>query len=253
MITSGRPWRRGRVMVPRFLSFGNPPSYTLRPGLLIYRRETELRHRPGWLLRSSPAPLGGMPALGYNIYGNGGSGPINYSTPIATVYGLTWTSSSLAYPDDWKFGVRAFNSNGEEKNLDASVEIILDSGGKDITLRPITPMALRAFALAGAAIRVEWTYAAMNLATLPTGFNVYIGIGGSPSYGSPVATVSYQSAIAGSFVANLAGLTNGTTYAIGVRSYNATAEEPNTTFVLVTADSAGPASVVSLTASAVAG
>ena len=181
----------------------------------------------------------------------GDSGPIDYSTPIATLYGLTWTSSSLAYPDDWKFGVRAFNSNGEEKNLDAAVEIILDSSGDDITNRPFVPLALRAFALAGGVIRIEWTYAAMNLAKLPTGFHVYIGTGGLPSYGSPVATVSYQSAIAGSFVANLAGLSNGVTYAVGVRSYNASAEELNTTFVLVTADAAGPASVISLTAAAI--
>ena len=55
----------------------------------------------------------------------------------------------------------------------------------------------------------------MNLAKLPTGFHVYIGTGGTPSYGSSVATVSYQSAIAGSFVANLAGLSSGTTYAVG--------------------------------------
>jgi hypothetical protein len=194
--------------------------------------------------------------FGYHVYDNGGSGPIDYSTIVATILGFTtttWTSSALSFPGDWKFGVRAFNANGEEKNLDAFVEIILDSSGNDITNRPIAPMGLRAFATAGAGVRVEWTYAAMNRAKLPTGFHVYIGTGGAPSYGSPVATVSYQAAIAGSWVANLAGLTGGTTYAVGVRAYNATAEEPNTTFVLVTADSSGPSSVVSLTATAVAG
>jgi glucuronoarabinoxylan endo-1,4-beta-xylanase len=202
--------------------------------------------------------VAGVVNFGYHIYANSGSGPIDYSTIIATITGFTtttWTSSALSHPGDWKFGVRAFNSSGEEQNLDVFAEIILDSSGNDITNRPAPPNGLRALAMAAGAIRVEWTYTAFltSSAKKPTGFHVYTGTGGSPSYASPAATVSYSSAIAGMFVANLTGLTGGTTYSIGVRAYNATAEEPNTTFVNVTADATGPAPVVSLTAAAVAG
>lgn len=103
-------------------------------------------------------------------------------------------------------------------------------------------------------MRVEWGYPISGTqarATAPTGFHVYIGTGGAPSYGSPAATVLFTSGIINSFGASLTGLTGGTTYQIGVRAYNAVAEEPNTAFVSVTADSAGPAPVDSLTGTAV--
>ncbi len=191
----------------------------------------------------------------YHVYANTGIGdPIDYSTVIATTASLTWTSGALAFPGTWMFGVRAFDtvSTLEELNLDAAVKIVLGSSGTDITLRPKPPLAARGFATAGGGIRVEWSYNTINPQPVPTGFHVYIGTGGTPSYGSPVATVSFASAIAGSFVANLTGLTGGTVYSIGVRAYNAVAEEPNATIITVTADSVGPSAVVSLTAVATA-
>ena len=192
--------------------------------------------------------------LEYQIYSNTGIGdPINYGLPIATTGLLTWTSGPLVFPGTWKFGVRAFDpvTGLEEENLDAAITLILDGSGIDITNRPKAPMALRAFPTAGGGIRVEWAYNTINPNPAPTGFHVYKGTGGSPSYGSPAATVSFQAAIAGTFVANLAGLSNGVAYTIGVRAYNATAEEPNTVTVTVTADSTGPSAVVSLTATAI--
>ena len=190
----------------------------------------------------------------YQIFANTGIGdPINYNLAIATTGLLTWTSSPLAYPGTWKFGVRAFDpvTGLEEENLDAAVTIILDGSGIDITNRPKAPLALRAFPTAGGGIRVEWAYNTINPSPVPTGFHVYIGTGGMPSYGSPAATVSFQAAIAGTFVANLSGLTGGTAYTIGVRAYNATAEEPNTNTVTVTAITTGPSAVISLTATAI--
>ena len=123
--------------------------------------------------------------------------------------------------------------------------------GNDITNRPSAPLAIRAFATAAGGIRVEWAYNTINPSPIPTGFHVYQGTGGTPSYGSPVATVPFASAIAVTFVANLAGGVNGTTYTIGVRAYNATAEEPNTNTVNVTALSVGPTAVIDLTATVI--
>jgi hypothetical protein len=104
-------------------------------------------------------------------------------------------------------------------------------------------------------VRVEWFYPSIVRppAKAPTGFHVYIGTGGTPDYSTPAATVPFSAAIAGTFGVNLTGLTDDTTYTIGVRAYNATAEEPNTNTVTVTADVVGPDAVDDLVGVAVAG
>jgi hypothetical protein len=209
--------------------------------------------RGGWMLVNTPLPLGGpLVGLGFHVYSNTGVGDaINYVLPIATVYGLTWTSGALAYAGDWKFAVRAFNSYGEEQNLDAEVELLLDSAGNDISRRPVAPTGLRATAKAGGAVLVEWGYPSTDRAKLPTGFHVYIGTGGVPDYTATPATVSYSSGVALAFAKTYTGLTDGVTYTIGVRAFNTFGEDPNTTAVSVTADATGPLPVDSLTGNAV--
>ena len=192
-------------------------------------------------------------SLTYHVYANTGAGdPIDYSTIVATTPSLTWTSGALS-PGTWRFGVRAYDTSNslEEENLHASTTLFLDPSNNDITNRPSAPFGLRGFATAAGGIRVEWAYNTINPSPIPTGFHVYRGTGGTPSYGSPVATVPFTSAIAGTFVANLTGGVNGTIYTIGVRAYNATAEEANQNTVNVTALSVGPTAVIDLTATAI--
>jgi hypothetical protein len=189
-------------------------------------------------------------SIDYHVYGNTGSGdPIDYSSPLVTSTGLSWTSGSLTFPGTWSFSVRGYDtvSGLEEQNLDCAISIILDSNGNDITNRPRPPTAIRAFALAAGRVRVEWYYPPSAGPKAPAGFNVYTGTGGSPGYGSPAATVAFSTGIANTFVANLAGFIDATTYTIGVRAYNATAEEPNTATVTVTALTSGPTAVLDLT------
>jgi len=190
-----------------------------------------------------------LPPVWYHVYSNTGAGdPINYATPIATTGGLTWTSSPLSYASDWKFAVRAFYyPNGlEEQNLDCEIELILDGAGHDITNRPAPPTGLRAIAVKGGNIKAEWSYPnPATAAKTPTGFHLYIGIG-LLSYATPAATVSYGASIANVFTATLTGLADGMTYTIGVRAYNAVAEEPNTATVTCTSDASGPGAVQSL-------
>jgi hypothetical protein len=205
------------------------------------------RPRPGWIWLPCQTPFVGT---AYHVYSNTGAGdPINYGSPIATVATFSYLTSALTYPGTWSFGVRAFDlgSGLEDQNVDVAVTIILDASGKDITNQPSPPTGLRAFAMAGGSIRVEWTYASANRAKLPTGFHVYIGTT-SMNYANPVATVLFTSAIANTFVANLTGLTDGTLYMIGVRAFNSTAEESNTVTVSMTADATGPLPVDSLVA-----
>lgn len=209
---------------------------------------------------SQDAFVGGYQTVAYAIYANTGAGdPINYNSPIATTLTTTYTTSPLSYPGVWEFGVRAYYtiSGLEEQNLDCSTTIILSATGQDITDVPGPPSGLRALAMTGGAVRVEWVYGQATGPTAPSGFHVYIGTTGVPNYASPVTVtvpgvtgsvtaVPFSSGRAGSFVANIAALTNGTTYAVGVRAFNATGEETNTNIALVTADATGPSPVDSL-------
>jgi hypothetical protein len=192
--------------------------------------------------------------LEYQIYTNTRVGdPIDYLVPEATTGLLTWTSGPLTVPGIWRFGVRAFDTltTLEEQNLDCAVTVILDASGLDITNRPKAPIGLRAFAIKNASITVEWAYNTITPNPVPTGFHVYIGTGGVPDYSHAAATVRFSSSVGATFFADLTGLVSGTAYTIGVRAFNATTEETNTTTVTVTADSVGPAAVRSLTATAI--
>ena len=62
-------------------------------------------------------------ATEYHVYTNSGAAIRSITrTPAATVSALTWTSAALAYPGNWSFGVRPFDtvSGLEEQNLDCA-------------------------------------------------------------------------------------------------------------------------------------
>lgn len=177
--------------------------------------------------------------------------PVDYSSPSGGVLATTWTTPVLAAPGSWGFGVRAADVNGEEQNLDCAITIVLDAWGNDITGRPAPPAGLRAFPLEGGTIRVEWSYPPVRGAGAPAGFHVYIGPSGNPDYSTPAAEVAYGSGAFNAFLADLPGLTDGVSYVVGVRAFNASGEETNTATVRVTADATGPLSVDLLIATAI--
>jgi hypothetical protein len=238
--------------------------------------------------------------VSFRVFDNGGNGgPIDYSTPVATVAGVTsWTTPFSLTPGTWRIGVRSYDGfgdsgfgygpwgglgsgfgeagfgcsgfgSGEGQNLDCAVTIVIDADGNDVTNLPLPPVGLRAFALAGGSIRVEWWYPPwlepVPSSRWPTAFSVYLcavgfgesgfgrgGFGGGPAdYSSAAATVPYSSGVAGTFFAEVSGLADGTTYAVGVRAVNASGTESNTSVVRVMARSVGPAAVDSLVAVAV--
>lgn len=197
--------------------------------------------------------LQGLIGIRYHVYGNSGTNdPIDYSVALVSTDGLTWTSGPLAHPGVWKFGVRAFSvgDNLEERNIDAVVTIQLDATGIDITKLPAPLLNLTGHASKNGSIILDWTYQLRNALKRPTGFHVYQGSGGPPNYSAPVKVVPYAQGLTW-FTATITGLTDGVSYTFGVRAYNATAEEQNTTSVTVTADATGPAAVINLTGTSV--
>jgi len=186
----------------------------------------------------------------YNVYRNDGSGgPIDYTNPIATTSAPSEISGPPVFPSDWKFGVRACQlaNSLEEKNLDAAIELVLNGSAADISATPIAPNGLRAIPRAAGAIRVEWGYHSMGRGRLPLGFNVYLGVGGTPDYSSPVFSTAYALGRT-TYLGDLTGLVSGTTYTVGVRAYNAAGEETNSSTVAITSDATGPQGVDTLTA-----
>jgi hypothetical protein len=174
-------------------------------------------------------------------------GPVDYSTPIGTSAGLSFVLPPLAPGSDSTFGVRAFDASSglEEANTDARLRIVTDTNGLDISGRPAPPVGLSVAAIAGGGIRVRWMASPSLPFAKPTGFHVYLGTP-APDYSHPAATVPAGGDRDSS--ATLPALTDGVTYQVAVRAFNAVGEETNTTTASITADATGPDNVDGLAA-----
>jgi hypothetical protein len=205
---------------------------------------------------AGPFPRAAFPDAAFPAIAYSGAGKVIVVTPAGPI--------TLSVPGTWSFGVRAANAFGEELNLDCEVTITFDAAGNDVSNIPAPPISLRAIPTAGAGLIVIWGYPPVAAGPkAPTGFHVYLGTGGAPDYGapasvylggdaSPVRVIPYNAAILGTWMARIPSLIGGTTYAIGVRAFNATGEEQNTATASATADGTGPLPVIGLTATPVA-
>ena len=184
----------------------------------------------------------------YHIYANDGAGgPVDYANPIGSTSGPTFLTEPLAVSTDTTFAVRAFDAESglEEENTDARVRIILDTAGSDISARPAPPIGLTIEATVGGGVRVRWMTPKSVLFGRPLGYRVYLGWP-SPDFEAPALQVP---AIDGrDHVVDLPPLLDGRMIQVCVRAYNATCEEPNTTFVAIAVDATGPDQVELLTA-----
>jgi hypothetical protein len=187
-------------------------------------------------------------ATKYHVYGNDGAGgPIDYTTPVATVAGLSWASPALALGSDTSYAVRAFDdvSGLEERNVDARVRVRLDAAGNDLGARPPAPLAVRAISTPDGLL-VTWAYSP-SASPPPTGFKVWAQIG-AINYGlSPSATVAVTDSSRSAYSVTIGSLAAGT-YTIAVRAGNAAGDEPNTMTASVTIAAAGPDPVDELAA-----
>lgn len=165
----------------------------------------------------------------YNIYkGDNSGGPVDYGSVVATVAGTSWTSSALPVESRTRFGVRAFDTETglEDKNLDATITVVVDASGADASREPGSPSGLSAVVSGSGSARIRWAYLETPGKPDPDGFNIYANIGDTVNWdAAPVQVVTFTP-MARDFSAILSGLAAGSTHAIGVRSSLAGVRNP---------------------------
>lgn len=195
-------------------------------------------------------------AIHYRVFANNGAGgPLDVATPVATVTsGTVWViSPTPAAGEDWTFLVRAYDTvtGLDDGGVEARVVISLSAGGTDLATAPAAIQGLGARAGSDGSAVVSWIFPTNAIGGAPTGFRVWATAGSTVNYGAAAtATVAY---VAGQlhYSTTLTGLTDGQAYAIGVRAYNATAEESSTLSASIVADDSPPSSPLSLAAVAI--
>lgn len=192
-------------------------------------------------------------ARGFRIFHNSGVGPVDYGVVRASrnETGLSWTSPALAVPATWRFGVRAFNEYGEEKNLDVAATLSLEASGAASPLRPNRPVDLAARPTSGGCVEVSFGYDGTDEPAACTHFHVYADDGsGAINYASPLGAVARDDAGPLSRGVFLTGpLDGGVPRHFAVRAATAAdVEDDGTEWVPATPDAIAPAQPASLTA-----
>jgi hypothetical protein len=192
-------------------------------------------------------------AIVYQIYSNGGSGgPVDYSNPIATVTGTSYSTGPLSVSSAYCFAVRAMDTTTGllETNTQANVWLRLDASGNDIGQIPSAPFAQVARATSGGGCLIVWSYLGTARAIAPAAFLIYLTPGSTPNLTSPVATVPFQLGIS-NYSFQLGGLLDGVTYTVSIVSQGASGATSIATSATVVGDSTPPGDIDSLTAVAV--
>lgn len=165
-------------------------------------------------------------AIVYRIYSNGGTaGPVDYSTPIGTTGGLSFTIGPVGISTDTRYAVRAFdNVTGlEEANTDAVVRLVIGANGADLSARPNPPHAVTTSPAGGGSCRVRWAYAPAAPYGVPSGFHVSIQSSAAAGPPALAATVAYRGGVLG-YSAVLPGPFGPANYTATVAAFNASGE-----------------------------
>ena len=196
---------------------------------------------------------------GYRIYSNGGAGSVNWIAPVASrnQFASSWTSPALGGGATHRFGVRAYNEFGEEKNINATADVTLLGSGLVSPARPNRPTDLAARPAEGGNIAISFSYDSTGEAAACSHFHVYADDGtGAIDYGSALGSVSVVDA------PDASGLTryefadgpfaDGVPRRVAVRAATAgDVEDDGAESVAVTPDAAAPAQPATLFAAVV--
>jgi len=195
------------------------------------------------------------PLRGFRVYDNGGAGPTDYDTAKATVseYVLSWMSGALSYPATHRFGVRAYNEHGEEKNVDVVSEVTLGGSGGECAARPNRPTSLAAAPAAGGKVEITFSYDSTGEAAGCTHFHVYSDAGsGEVNYGTAIGTVTKDEGPLTHYEFLTGTLTSGGSYRFAVRAATASdMEDDGIESATSTADADAPEQPASLSATVV--
>jgi hypothetical protein len=165
-------------------------------------------------------------AVSYHVYSNDGNGgPVDYTNPIATVSGTTYSVGPVSPSSDTIYAVRAFDTDTglEEANTNVRVRVVIDAEGNDVSGRPNPPHAVWAVSTSGGSCRVTWGYAPNYSCGAPDGFHVYVQPTQDTVPSAPLATVKYVKGRVGYSVA-LPGPLAPAMYKVSVGSYNVIGE-----------------------------
>lgn len=194
-------------------------------------------------------------ALRYRVYSNGGSGPIDYSTPLQDSPSTVFSYATLP-PGDWLFGVRTYDdvSGIEEKNTDAVLGVAIGADFLDRSAVPNSPIGLTARATAGGGLKIDFMYVGTGQRGAPTEYRAWIWAAGSVDWTLPpsavLATTFGPGDVRSRHSMTLSGLSDGAAYAVGIRAAGAAGDDGNTATVIVIGKASGPLAVGGLAASA---
>jgi|GEM_PF-6516436 len=198
-----------------------------------------------------------------NIYSNGGSGDIDYDSPVASDQASGWESAALTgdAPGTFRYAARGRNATYEEKNT-AYVEFELDAAAAEVT-RPGSPFGLTVAATAGAEFTVSGWYDQRRptiLGAQPAAASqvrVYHDNGtGTMDWVTPVGTASLVLAAGGqqrwSLTTSAGAYSHGQTVKFGARAATAGGvTDENTDTASAEADDTAPGAPGALAATAV--
>jgi hypothetical protein len=192
----------------------------------------------------------------FRVHDNAGAGPVNYATARAVLvdWATGWTSDPLTVPATWRFGVRAVNEFGEERNVNVTKEFSLLDSGAESPARPNRPAGLAATPAAGGCVEVAFSVDDTDESAACTHFHVYSDAGtGAVDYATPVGSVAKDDSGPLTHYAFLTGaLADGVPHRFAVRAATATdIEDDGIESVACTPDAAPPAPPATLSAAVV--
>lgn len=195
-------------------------------------------------------------ALQTMVFANDGAGgPVDRSTPVATVSGPPWTwtpPGGLAPGSDWTFLARNHDTATglDDLNTDATVRVRVGPDGADVSARPQPVVGLRATWVEPETVRLAWSHLASGRGA--DSFAVRATPGTTPDLGAaPDLSMPWRKGWTG-YAAELTGLAPGP-YAVSVRAVRDGLDDGSGAFLIVSPDPTVPAAVEGLTATVVGG
>lgn len=199
------------------------------------------------------------------IYWNGGSGPVDYSTPLASVTGTSYVHAVPASADA-VFAARRYDtvSGLEERNVDARWRVRTGPAGEDLTAVPGPAAGLSAYRGPAGTVVVRWGYPhvakrisggtgltdLMGRGPLPTGFRVYGAVTPLTLPATPAAVVAFVAGVE-TYQTLLTGFPAGAVVEVCVKPYNGVGESPAEPRARAAVSAGPPAAVVPVASAAV--